>query len=265
MTLPPKELGLADLAEPAYPYYPVKRRGQKRVLNPDWRAINALEQDQAEDCEIDYIQTQSEDGPEAGLAYTFAYGRHAKTYPRPMFQVIHDEAFSGFRGISGTPCSCGDFSRTVTCPDHPELPWDPARRRWIRPCTGDEVCECDTCRQARVVTYTEPEPPAETNGLFDRLMEMYGQMLPEPSPRPNAYYDTSPRNPFVQLTNSARHDPETCPTCVWIRRATGSTLREQESLSRAVQDLRPTHITIEGVFDEGSFTYELEDGSDGRL
>lgn len=84
-----------------------------------------------------------------GLAHLYAAGRVRKSYPRPMFQVIPDGAFSG-GGSSVTPCQCDRFDQSWNCELHPERAWDPERERWKPPCTGDRTrCECDSCHERR--------------------------------------------------------------------------------------------------------------------
>lgn len=182
----PKNSGLSLLADTAAEqsgtyHYPVKRRGLPRALLPNWDAIRWLEADKR-DTEIEY-----QEGPDQeGLVYTFAYGRTEKSYPRPMFQVIHDETFSSFRGITATACPCGDFSRTAYCDEHGELEYDWNRRAWVRP--GTEIWYQHHPEDRPAVV--EPDPPtayydtgqrppnAPPGGLYDRMIEMFGQQLP---------------------------------------------------------------------------------------
>lgn len=109
--------------------------------------------------DMDY-QTEITDrsDPSDGLMYLFARGfaasdregtRNPSNYARPMIQPIPDGAFSG-SGVRVTPCQCDRFDRSWNCELHPPIDWDPVRRRWKRPCTGDrERCNCDPCHERR--------------------------------------------------------------------------------------------------------------------
>lgn len=181
----PKNSGLAQLADTANQqqgihHYPVRRRGLPRALLPNWDAIAWLEADQAA-TEIEYTETSETDG----LIFTFAIGRTGKSYPRPMFQVIHDGALSAFRGIGGTACPCGDFSRTAYCDEHGELDYDWNRRQWIRPGTSIWYEHHPEDRPGpveplpTVYTDTGQRPPnAPPGGLYDRMIEMFSRQLP---------------------------------------------------------------------------------------
>jgi len=100
----------------------------------------------------DYLTeiTHVEESPDMGLAHLYAAGRVRKSYPRPMFQVIPDGAFSG-GGSSVTPCQCDRFDQSWNCELHPdEVAWDNERKRWRLPCTGNRTrCECDSCHERR--------------------------------------------------------------------------------------------------------------------
>lgn len=144
--------------------------------------------DQNYTTEVEYTEKY----PDDGIEYTYARGRARKSYPRPMFQIIPRDAFSG-SGHSVTPCQCDRFDRSWNCELHPEISWDPKRRRWDRPCTGDRTrCDCTPCyerrqrAQERSSGYTDMgsdglRPP---QGLYDRLVDMYARPLPDPAESP---------------------------------------------------------------------------------
>ena len=124
----------------------------------------------------DYLtETETETEQEAGgLKYTHARGRARKSYPRPMFEIILDTSFSA-QPVNVTPCQCDRFDRSWNCPAHPEIEWDTVRRRWKRPCTGNQAyCQCDPCRERRTTVYTDTGSWAP-QGLIDsyrRMMEV---------------------------------------------------------------------------------------------
>lgn len=179
MTIP-KHAGLSRLAEAASPveYYPVKRRGQRRRLTPNWDAINWLERETETDCEI------SDEAPlDFGMTRIIALGwfsaKRRGMHPRRMFDIFGLEASSSSTVAYPKPCpDCLDFSRTWACTEHPEIPWDTERRVWVRPGTPIWYELHPEDRPAE----PEPQPTAYVdtgaNGLYDRLIEMFGQPLP---------------------------------------------------------------------------------------
>jgi len=139
---------------------------------------------------------ESDTVADLGLRYTVARGatsgaptaRRANNYVRPMIQVINNGASSS-GPQPGTSCgACGDFSRTWACAEHPELNWDSKRRYWDRPCTGDrDRCECDSCWSRRTGsaersngwTSDGTDGLRSPQGLYDQLVGMFGQPLPQ--------------------------------------------------------------------------------------
>ena len=85
----------------------------------------------------DYLTeiVQEEEHPDDGIQYLYAKGRDKKSYPRPMFEIISNAAFSG-TGPSVTPCQCDRFDQSWNCPEHPEVDWDDERKCWKRPPQG---------------------------------------------------------------------------------------------------------------------------------
>lgn len=190
MTIP-KYAGLSRLAEAASPieYYPVKRRGQKRRLLPNWDAINWLERETEGDTEISDVQvlgTSEEWAEMNGVRALGWYGaKRRNMYPRRMFDIFRLEA-SSTGLVTYTPCeACDDFSRTWACTEHPEIAWDTRRRVWVRPGTPIWYELHPEDRPAE----PEPQPtdyfdtgarPPGGSGLYDRMIEMFGQPLPSP-------------------------------------------------------------------------------------
>jgi hypothetical protein len=136
------------------PYYPVKRRGDRRRLIPNQPGIEWLESEENDfdDADIEFSQ---QDPLNDELVFTFAYGRSTKSYARPMFQALSVEAYSSFRNIAGTACPCGDFSRSWNCEEHGELPYDYDTGRW------------------KISRVREPAVPQGPATQLDHLVEQY--------------------------------------------------------------------------------------------
>lgn len=103
--------------------YPVKRRGERRRLNPNQAGIAWLEEQSDTDTEI--ASTYETGEPAEDGQYEFvvhrALGWHSARqrgmYPWPMFQVI--SGFKASRFSYPRPCpACDDWSRTSQCADH---------------------------------------------------------------------------------------------------------------------------------------------------
>lgn len=266
----PKNSGLALLADTANEeqgtyHYPVRRRGLPRALLPNWDAIRWLEADKRE-TEIEYTENSEADG----LLYTFAYGRIGKSYPRPMFQVIHDRALSDFRGVSGTACPCGDFSRSMYCPDCQELEYDWNQRTWIRPGTWIWHERHPEDRP----TPPQPTAYADTGALFARIIDMFGQPLPSYAEQERRRQESSLQGLWVTAEQVQNYGTSRC-TCEQCRiRYVGDASSELNLTSApgvlsgdydrwvdrvlGLQDVR-----VEGVLGEGSFTFEIEEDRGG--
>lgn len=198
MTIP-KDAGLSRLADVSNEqaltfHYPVKRRGEKRRLRPNLEAIRYLEVSSETDTEITDVQvlgTSEEWAEMNGVRALGWYGaKRSGHYPRRMFDVFELEASSSNTVAYPKPCpDCLDFSRTWACAEHPEIAWDTKRRVWVRHVNGDRTtCQCTPCHERRERAaerssgYTDMgtdglRPP---QGLYERLIEMYGQPLPSP-------------------------------------------------------------------------------------
>lgn len=98
-------------------HYPVRKRGQKRTLNPNRDAIRWLENETLDDTEISQVYPLG-----AGLECVRAQGFvKARVWgcPRRMFDVFALEA-SSTMPVSRTACeACDNFSRTWACTEHP--------------------------------------------------------------------------------------------------------------------------------------------------
>lgn len=150
------------------------------------------------------IVAECEDG--YGLKYSSARGsrpardgrpgtRRANNYARPMFSVIWHQSFSG-AAQSMNPCQCYRFDRSWDCDEHPEVTWDTRRRCWVRPGTAiwyelhpEDRPEGWESRSSQPTAYYTPERqpdgqpvPTPLQGMYDRLIEMFGGELPQPSP-----------------------------------------------------------------------------------
>lgn len=133
-----KHSGLSQLADtaremmqpnkPSARHYPVKKRQEKRVLNPNWLGIAHLEAEALGDTEIiseypygEYIDDDLMLGPEFVhlRASGFYQAKRDGMYPRPMFQVFDLEISSSSQISYADPCpACDDWSRTARCEEH---------------------------------------------------------------------------------------------------------------------------------------------------
>lgn len=104
-------------------HYPVRRRGERRRLNPNTAGIT-------------WLETQSESDTEIYGTYDLVPGEgmralrsHGARRPdpgiciRPMVAVLRDEhVFPSWGSVRRDPCpGCDDWSRTARCARHPEL------------------------------------------------------------------------------------------------------------------------------------------------
>ena len=113
-------------------FYPVRRRGEPRRLNPDWAAIDWLEAGIAQDTET--VATRPLGCTDGELYITYAAGARWKRYNRPMFQPLPLEASSSLPQQTRKPCAaCYDFHRTWACEDHPELAYNAKHKQWKLP------------------------------------------------------------------------------------------------------------------------------------
>ncbi|QMP84442.1 hypothetical protein HUN42_00065 [Streptomyces phage Dagobah] len=123
---------LADVAA-GKDHYPVRRRGERRRLNPNQAGIAWLSE-QAEPVTKTENEIPVINGDHAGLVFTRAKGwlaaRKEGMYPGPMFKIVHDDVELELRNFWASPsretacAGCDDWSRTASCDDHPEMPLD---------------------------------------------------------------------------------------------------------------------------------------------
>lgn len=170
----PKNSGLSHLADVArrdglqiLHSYPIRKKREPRRLNPNLAGIEWLESDANnfdDDTEIEGSGPMEGTGLPADAKPEFlvdyAAGRERKSNPRPMFQIIPRDAFSGM-APSVQPCpGCYDFARAWTCPDHAERHYDPDHKVWRIVHTPDAPgCECNGCQP---VGFSAPEAITET-------------------------------------------------------------------------------------------------------
>lgn len=170
------------------------------------------------------------DSDMAGLKVTFAHGGSG-VYRRPMFQVLNDVPGAGtLSGALGVSCACGDFSRSWNCSEHGEVPWDWEKRQFVTPGTSTRP------RPTPAGTSTRPgeEIPLTLAGQVVR----YVPGCPCPMCDPGAP---------VALARRPGH-----------RRLMGLDRINADDVRRALEDASTFSITVEGVFDEGVFSYEME-------
>lgn len=142
--------GLSRLADTASElldatcHYPVRRRGEKRRLTPNTDGAAWLEERSWFLTEIPDLDDVLPD-PDTGLIFYEAVGASQRDYSRPAFQLIVDGGFSGAKQRIKACEACDNFVYSWNCSDHPELPWDDVRGRWVRPCTDLPSCGCTPC------------------------------------------------------------------------------------------------------------------------
>lgn len=120
-----------ELSNPAGAHYPVRRRGERRELRPNWTAIAWLEAQSLEGTKLECPTPVCPDGDEVAW-YThlarrvapFSPSLHPTNCVRPMIELIDDYSADG--RMSGhqyatNPCPhCDDWSRTARCTQHHE-------------------------------------------------------------------------------------------------------------------------------------------------
>lgn len=100
-------------------HYPVRRRGERRRLNPNWTAIAWLEADTLADTEIEEVGEPDEDG----LAVQRAAGWYRakisdSSYGRPLLQILGNLTSSSWF-LLVTPCpDCDNWAYTSNCRRH---------------------------------------------------------------------------------------------------------------------------------------------------
>lgn len=136
-----KHSGLSRLADVAREvtggdaFYPVKKRGERRRLNPNWVGIAWLEAESLADTEITHTAGLAPDMPglltlmTAGEARAVIRGMH----PRRMIDVFDLDQSSTLGVRYSSPCpACQNFAVSWKCDRHGELPWDEEKRRFVR-------------------------------------------------------------------------------------------------------------------------------------
>jgi hypothetical protein len=251
---------LADLAREAYGvelYYPVKRRGVRRRLDPNWTAIAWLEAQQMTETEIEDVQQTTYDISD-GLRVQRALGWYSAKrnghYARPMFQIIPVDASSSHQVPYSNPCpECLDFSRSWACPVHPELEYD-RRHGWQRP-GADEVA---------IHLPTEATPAAER--LADTIRRAFEQVgsgafsWGEPSDEQNRFWASTPAP--VDPPSVTREDPRLIVDRSFPRYIDAEALRARVDLTAQPGDL--ARLILEAPraqdtsFTAGAFTLQVD-------
>lgn len=151
--------------KPETDHYPIRRRGQRRRLDPNWDGIRCLEGAEFRaDTEIIFYYPDGED-EEFLVRRAGGWGdAHTKgMYPRPMFQVF---GLAGSTPIPVTPCpDCDDWARTSHCTEHHDrdgiagLDMEDERRRARYPARGG------------VTAYWTPGPVADSlHAAYERIL-----------------------------------------------------------------------------------------------
>lgn len=162
--------------QPSHPYeaeyYPIKRKGQRRRLAPNWPAIGWLEKETRNDARIAWDVPAGENIPgtvtpefRIQRAVGWDEAKRRGMYPRPMFQTFLLETSSTMQiRYLGCP-DCDDFSRTSQCAQHHDrdgvagLKMGPERRSRLFP--------------------PPPQPPAPLPPAIDAIRRQYDQAMAE--------------------------------------------------------------------------------------
>lgn len=118
--------GLSMLADAAAPdHYPVKRRGERRRLNPNQAGIAWLEASTRILTEIDtFVGHTTAEGEWYELLITAGWrlAKERGNYARPMIEVLPTAASSTMQVHLKHPCPvCHDFAYTGRpCSEHPD-------------------------------------------------------------------------------------------------------------------------------------------------
>lgn len=117
-------------------YYPVKRPGQRRRLNPNWPAIRLLEAKAEPVTALYRTEVKTSDGERYALLLCpgASAARRQGQHPRPMFEVFEDGASSTMRVHNERPCPvCNDFAYAGRrCGVHVAADESPLRTFWLR-------------------------------------------------------------------------------------------------------------------------------------
>lgn len=105
-----------DLTQPKEACYPIRRKGERRRLNPNLDGIRFLEGETFEQQTAIYHRAHYGNG----LTVLYARGYFTRGCNRPMIQVI-DDSTRPFDSPDRTPCEdCDNVAYTSKCPGHPE-------------------------------------------------------------------------------------------------------------------------------------------------
>lgn len=203
-------------------HYPVKRRGQKRRLDPNWPAIAWLEAESLADTEIvdtDEVTLET-DGVTEIITLEHARGnyeaRERRHYPRTMFQLIEDGHSSGSPTSPASPCpDCYDFSRSWNCPDHPEVPWGGPERGWLRPGRPDRAYTSPPAGGMVEALGRQVQSYANAVNLDDRLNDFWERQraaIPETNPLDEIWRSRLERLNDFSLTLTVRVEDSVTPT-----------------------------------------------------
>lgn len=123
-----KHSGLSQLADaatemisPRLAHYPVRRKGERRRLNPNTDGIKWLEGEAFLEATQIVEFDVAHDGLRSYLTSGWYAAKRGGNYARPMFQVFRMEASSSAQ-IPYTPCpDCDNWARTSKCETHHDL------------------------------------------------------------------------------------------------------------------------------------------------
>lgn len=123
-----------ELTDPAGGHYPVRRRGERRELRPNWTGIAWLEAQTLEHTEpLAHSRPVYANDSDEPVWYTWLAARMANRLSasaprhcvRPMIELVDDYQLPEHRmsgsSTSHRPCpDCDDWSRTARCAEHAE-------------------------------------------------------------------------------------------------------------------------------------------------
>lgn len=116
-----KHSGLSQLADAAFAHYPVRRKGERRRLNPNTDGIKWLEGEAFLEATRIVEFDVAVDGLQSYLTSGWHAAKRGGNYVRPMFQVFGMEVSSSAT-MAYTPCpDCDNWARTSKCETHHDL------------------------------------------------------------------------------------------------------------------------------------------------
>lgn len=221
MTIP-KHSGLSRLADEAREaygielYYPVKRKGRPRRLDPNWAGIHWLEDGTHDELDISETYDAGEALPDSSAsefkiqrALGWYSAKQRGHYPRPMFQAFQLEVSSSSMVPYLEPCpACDDWSRTAQCEEHHDLDGVAGLRKG-----ADRRAERNERRNGPVTVYSEPGPAP--GAILAQLQAAYARLLDQPPADGRRFFtaevQTEERERQLRPVTARFYDPQADP------------------------------------------------------